>query len=64
MILVDVNLLVYAWDLGSPQHKVAQHWLDARLSEPSRVALPWQSTLGRGAGNTGSLGMSDNSQAQ
>jgi len=46
MILVDVNILVYAWDAGSPNHKAAQQWLDARLSETARVALPWESTLG------------------
>jgi toxin-antitoxin system PIN domain toxin len=46
VILVDVNLLVYAWDAGSPRHEVARGWLDARLSEPARVALPWESTLG------------------
>lgn len=46
MILVDVNLLVYAWDLRSPHHEPARSWLDARLSETARVALPWESTLG------------------
>jgi toxin-antitoxin system PIN domain toxin len=46
MILVDVNVLVYAWDAGSPNHEAARTWLDARLSETARVALPWESTLG------------------
>jgi toxin-antitoxin system PIN domain toxin len=46
VILVDVNLLVYAWDAGAPRHEAARSWLDARLSEPARVALPWESTLG------------------
>jgi toxin-antitoxin system PIN domain toxin len=46
VILVDVNILVYAWDAGSPSHEAARVWLDARLSEPARVALPWESTLG------------------
>jgi len=46
MILVDVNLLVYAWDAGAPQHEAARTWLDARLSEPGRVAMPWESVLG------------------
>jgi toxin-antitoxin system PIN domain toxin len=46
VILVDVNLLVYAWDAGSPRHEIARNWLDARLSETARVALPWESTLG------------------
>jgi uncharacterized protein len=46
VILVDVNLLVYAWDKGSPHHESARDWLDAKLSEAARVALPWESTLG------------------
>jgi toxin-antitoxin system PIN domain toxin len=46
VILVDVNLLVYAWDRGSPHHEAARRWLDAKLSETPRVALPWESTLG------------------
>jgi len=46
VILVDVNLLVYSWDRGSPHHEAARSWLDARLNETARVALPWESTLG------------------
>jgi toxin-antitoxin system PIN domain toxin len=46
VILVDVNLLVYSWDARAPQHGAARTWLDARLSESGRVALPWESTLG------------------
>jgi uncharacterized protein len=46
VILVDVNLLVYAWDPGSPDHEAARRWLDGKLSETARVALPWESTLG------------------
>jgi toxin-antitoxin system PIN domain toxin len=46
VILVDVNLFVYSWDAGAQQHEAARTWLDARLSEPARVALPWESTLG------------------
>jgi len=46
MILVDVNLLVYAWDGRAPQHESAAKWLDARLSESTRVGLPWECLLG------------------
>ena len=46
MILIDVNILVYAWDRGSPYHKAAVGWLDARLNESSRVGLPWECLLG------------------
>ena len=46
MILVDVNLLVYAWDRGSPLHAEAVRWLDGKLSESTRVGLPWECLLG------------------
>jgi toxin-antitoxin system PIN domain toxin len=46
MILVDVNLLVYAWDRGSPLHEPAIRWLDGKLSESARVGLPWECLLG------------------
>lgn len=46
MILVDINLLVYAWDRGSPHHEVARRWLDSKLNESARVGLPWESLLG------------------
>jgi toxin-antitoxin system PIN domain toxin len=46
VFLIDVSLLIYSWDLGSPHHKAARSWLDARLNETARVALPWESTLG------------------
>jgi len=41
MILVDVNLLVYAWDRRAPLHERAVRWLDGKLSESARVGLPW-----------------------
>ena len=46
MILVDVNLLVYAWDRRSPSHEPAVQWLDGKLSESARVGLPWECLLG------------------
>jgi toxin-antitoxin system PIN domain toxin len=46
VILVDVNLLVYATNSLAPEHEAAREWLDDRLSDNERVALPWQSTLG------------------
>jgi hypothetical protein len=46
VILIDVSVLVYAWDARAQQHEAARMWLDARLSERSRVALPWESVLG------------------
>jgi predicted nucleic acid-binding protein len=46
MILVDVNLLVYAWDRGSPSHETAVQWLDGKLSGSARVGLAWECLLG------------------
>lgn len=46
MILVDVNLLVYAFDRGAPLHEPAIGWLDGKLSESTRVGLPWECLLG------------------
>ncbi len=45
MILVDANILIYAFDSDSPQHDAAVEWLDGRLNGTARVALPWTSLL-------------------
>src|SRR6266542_3624424 len=45
VILVDANLLVYAVNPASPEHKRARAWLDARLGGDARVGLPWESLL-------------------
>lgn len=45
MILVDANLLVYAWVRTFPQHKKARSWLDGRLSGTAAVGLPWVSLI-------------------
>ncbi|MCT9934760.1 type II toxin-antitoxin system VapC family toxin [Planotetraspora sp. A-T 1434] len=45
MILVDANVLIYAFIEEYPQHKAAQTWLDDQLSGRTRVGLPWPSLL-------------------
>jgi uncharacterized protein len=45
LILVDANLLLYAVVSDYPQHAAAHAWLDARLNDYPRVALPWPSLL-------------------
>jgi toxin-antitoxin system PIN domain toxin len=45
VILVDANLLVYAFARDAPQHEAARRWLDSCLSGPARVGLPWPSLL-------------------
>lgn len=41
MKLADVNLLVYAYDQGSPQHPRARDWLKERLSGGETFAFAW-----------------------
>ncbi|MDR3422845.1 MAG: PIN domain-containing protein [Xanthobacteraceae bacterium] len=46
MILVDVNILLYATNSTVSQHAAARKWLDRQLSDVRRVGLPWPSLLG------------------
>ena len=41
MILVDVNLLIYAVNTGAPSHRKAKAWLEAAVSGTETVGLPW-----------------------
>ena len=43
MILVDANLLVYAYVTSDARHAAARSWLDGVLSGPNPVGLPWES---------------------
>ena len=45
MILVDANLLVYAYVASLPQHSRAREWLDEQLNGAAMVGLPWPSLL-------------------
>jgi len=46
VILVDVNILVYASFNSLVQHDPAREWLDQQLAGSVAVALPWPSLLG------------------
>lgn len=46
MILVDVNLLVYATVEEFALHRPARSWLEGRLGGPYGVALPWATLTG------------------
>jgi uncharacterized protein len=46
MILVDANLLVYAYVQNEPRNQAARTWLDGALGGSARVGLPWASLLG------------------
>lgn len=41
MRLLDVNLLLYAYDAQSPRHEQARQWLEQTLSGSETVGLPW-----------------------
>lgn len=42
-MLVDANILLFAVDEESPQHRSAKEWLEAALNGNRRVGLPWAS---------------------
>ena len=45
MILVDANLLLYAYDSSSPFHGKARTWWENTLSATEAVRLSWQTVL-------------------
>jgi hypothetical protein len=46
VILLDVNVLIYAVAADLPQHSRVRPWLDRALSGTARVGLPWHSLVG------------------
>lgn len=44
-ILVDANLLIYAYNRAAAQHDAARDWLETRLGGDTLVGLPWPSLL-------------------
>lgn len=42
MIVLDVNLLLYAYDSAMPQHRAAHSWVKTAFSGDELVGLPWQ----------------------
>lgn len=45
MILIDANLLIYAYESSSLFHPKAKDWLEEMLSRPEPVRLAWSSIL-------------------
>jgi uncharacterized protein len=43
MIVIDANLLLYAYAQSSPAHLPAKAWLERVFTEREPVGLPWQS---------------------
>ena len=46
MILLDVNILLYAYDETSPHHGGIRSWLQKLLSGPEQVGIPWLTLWG------------------
>ncbi|MGB2623014.1 MAG: type II toxin-antitoxin system VapC family toxin [Candidatus Acidiferrum sp.] len=42
MIVLDANLLLYAYDSESQQHAKARAWVEQTFSNGTPVGLPWQ----------------------
>jgi toxin-antitoxin system PIN domain toxin len=42
VIVLDANLLLYAYDTTSPHHAGARGWIERVLSSGTPVGLPWQ----------------------
>jgi toxin-antitoxin system PIN domain toxin len=45
VILLDANLLVYAYAAESPHHDAARVWFEDVMSAPNRVGFPWPTLL-------------------
>jgi toxin-antitoxin system PIN domain toxin len=45
VILVDANLLIYAYSSKFAQHVAAREWFDKQINGLARVGLPWASLL-------------------
>jgi toxin-antitoxin system PIN domain toxin len=45
VILVDANLLIYAYDSASAHHEVARGWLETTFSGSEQIGLTWMVVL-------------------
>jgi uncharacterized protein len=45
VILLDANLLVYAFSKTTPEHKAALARLEAELKSKTQIAVPWESSM-------------------
>ncbi len=45
MILLDANLLIYAYDSLATEHSKARSWLERRFSGTEDIGLSWVTVL-------------------
>ena len=43
MLLLDANILLYAYDTHAPHHRRVHQWLSGRIEEGAVLGLPWVS---------------------
>jgi toxin-antitoxin system PIN domain toxin len=43
VIVLDANILLYAYDSTAPHHTKAKQWIERVFSSDAAVGLPWQS---------------------
>lgn len=41
MIILDANVVVYAYNEDAPQHAVARAWVEELFGGPETIGLPW-----------------------
>lgn len=46
MIIPDVNLLLYAYNIDTPWHEASRKWWESTLSSTETVGIPWVVILG------------------
>ena len=45
MILIDANVLLYAYDASSPHYRPARAWLENTISKTESIGLSWMTLL-------------------
>lgn len=45
MIILDVNVLIYAAELDAPQHQKSLSWLREVFAGPEPIGIPWQTIV-------------------
>ena len=45
MILIDANVLLYAYDSSSPHYRAARGWLETTTSKTESIGLSWMTLL-------------------
>jgi toxin-antitoxin system PIN domain toxin len=45
VIVLDANVLLYAYDSSSPAHERCRHWLTEAFNGGEQIGLPWQTLL-------------------